>query len=258
MSNEPIFAEERQNKIISLLKVKNKLLVNELCNTFSVSPATIRNDLNSLEKRGLLKRTHGGAISGGKAAFEPTSVQKDDKNRRQKELIAAAAAAMIENGDTIAIDSGTTAMRLAEQLTSKRGITVITTDIRIAKLLEDFSGINVILAGGTLRKGFSCTTGSITNTILKSLNVDKAFIATNAVNPKGQLCTPDIEQAEIKKNLINMSAQAILICDSSKFGAYSFAKFGTLSDIDTVITDNEIDESVLLNLKNQNINIEVV
>lgn len=257
MSNEPIFAEERQNKIISMLKIKNKLLVNELCDTFSVSPATIRNDLNSLEKRGLLKRTHGGAISGGKAGFEPTSVQKAEKNRSQKEIIAKAAAALVENGDTIALDSGTTAMRLAEQLSGKQGITIITTDIRIAKLLEDFSGVSVILAGGTLRKGFSCTTGSITNSVLKSLNVDKAFIAANAVNPRGQLCTPDIEQAEIKKNLIAMAAQTILICDSSKFGAYSFAKFGNLSDIDTVITDGEIDESVLKNLKNLNPNIEV-
>lgn len=258
MATELFFAEERQNKIISMLKVHNKLLVNELCEHFSVSPATIRNDLNQLEKMGLLKRTHGGAISCSKAGFEPTSNQKARTNSEQKQRIAEYAVGFIENGDTVAIDTGTTTYCLAELLSGKNNVTVVTTDTRIANLLEGYPGISVILAGGMLRKGFSCTTGAITNAVLSSFNVDKVFMATNAVTPSGDICTPDIEQSKVKQSLIKMGRQIFLLCDSSKFGTHSFSRFGSMSDIDTVITDNSLDPTILQRIRNQGVNIVTV
>lgn len=258
MATELIFAEERHNKIISMLKAHNKLLVNELCEQFSVSPATIRNDLNQLERMGLLKRTHGGAISCSKASFEPTSTQKAQTNSDQKQRIAEYAVDLIENGDTVAIDTGTTTYCLAELLSGKTDITVVTTDIRIANLLENYTGVSVIIAGGTLRKGFSCTIGSITNTILESFNVDKVFIATNAVTPSGDMCTPDIEQAKVKKSLIGMGRQVYLLCDSTKFGTHSFSRFGSISDVDTIITDNSLDHETLQRIRTQGTNIVTV
>lgn len=258
MATEMIFAEERQNKILSMLKVHNKLLVNELCEEFCVSSATIRNDLNQLEKKGLLKRTHGGAISCSKACFEPTSSQKARTNSEKKQRIAEYAVNLIENGDTLAIDTGTTTYYLAELISIKSNITVITTDINIANLLEGFSGVTVILAGGMLRKGFSCTTGAITNNILELFNVDKVFIATNAVTPSGDICTPDIEQAKVKQSLIAMGKQTFLLCDSSKFGTHSFARFGSLNDIDTVITDNELDIDIQQHIKETGVSIITV
>lgn len=258
MSTEPVFAEERQHKIISMLKVRNKLLVNELCEIFSVSPATIRNDLNQLERLGLLKRTHGGAISYSKAGFEQTSMQKLRTNADKKQRIAEYAAGLIESGDTIAIDTGTTTYCLAELLTDKTNLTVVTTDIRISNLLEGYPGVTVMLAGGILRKGFSCTTGAITNNVLSSLYADKVFMATNAVNPSGALCTPDIEQAHVKQSLLAMGKQSFLLSDSSKFGAQSFARFGSINDIDTVITDSELDSENLNHIQQQGVNIVMV
>lgn len=258
MATELIFAEERQNKILSLLREDKKLLVNDLCEQFSVSPATIRNDLNQLEKRGLLKRTHGGAIPCSKAGFEPTSTQKASTNAKQKQRIAEYAASLIEDGDTVAIDTGTTTYYLAEMLLGKSNVTVVTTDTKIANLLENYEGISVILAGGMLRKGFSCTTGSITNTVLASLNVDKVFIATNAVTPSGDICTPDIEQAKVKESLLKMGNQTYLICDSSKFGTHSFARFGTIDEIHTVITDSKIEESMLFYLRERGLEVVTV
>lgn len=259
MAPEPIFMEERQNKILSMLQSQNKLLVNELCDYFSVSPATIRNDLNQLEQLGLLKRTHGGAISCDvKTGFEQTSIQKSNTNADKKQRIAAYATQFIEDGDIIAIDTGTTTYCLAKMLTDKTDLTVVTNDLQIANLLENFSGITVILAGGILRKGFSCTIGTITNTILSSMNVDKVFFSTNAVDPKGNLCTPDLEQAKTKETLIAMGRKSFLLCDSSKFSSYSFARFGSLKDINTIITDEEIDEDVLCQLHSQGIQPEIV
>ena len=144
---------------------------------------------------------------------------------------------------------------MAEMLADKTDITVITTDIRIANLLEDYPGVTIILAGGMLRKGFSCTTGAVTNNVLSSLYADKVFMATNAVNTSGALCTPDIEQARVKQSLLSMSKQSFLLSDSSKFGAHSFARFGTINDIDTVITDSELDEEISEKIKNSGINI---
>lgn len=258
MPATPIFAEERQNKILSLLRVRNKLLVNDLCEEFSVSPATIRNDLNQLEKRGLLKRTHGGAIPCTKIMNEPTSSQKSQTNAEQKQRIAALAATFVENGDTIAIDTGTTTLAFARMLSGKHNVTVITTDIRIATTLEDFIGISVVLAGGELRKGFSCTMGAITNTVLSSFKVDKLFAATNAVDPAGTLCTPAIEQAQVKQTLLQMAKESFLLCDSTKFGRQSFAKFGTIEEIDTVITDAGIDKDVLAQMQSKDINVLTV
>lgn len=258
MSTEPIFAEERHRRILSMLKVRSKLFVNELCEIFSVTPATIRNDLNQLERRGLLKRTHGGAISCSKTGFEQTSVQKNHVNADQKRRIAEYAASLIENGDTIALDTGTTTYCLAELLADKTDLTVITTDIRIANLLESYPLTAVILAGGALRKGFSCTTGAITNNVLSSLYADKVFMATNAVNPAGALCTPNIEQARVKQSLLAMGKQSFLLSDSSKFGAHSFARFGSVGDMDTVITDSELDSQISEKLRRQSINLILV
>ena len=115
-----------------------------------------------------------------------------------------------------------------------------------------------MLAGGILRKGFSCTTGAITNNVLSSLYADKVFMATNAVNPSGALCTPDIEQARVKQSLLAMGKQSFLLSDSSKFGAHSFARFGSINDIDTVITDSELDSEILNHIQQQGVNIVMV
>ena len=133
MAAEPMFAEERQNQILQLLRRQKKLLVSELCDTFGVSPATIRNDLNDLERQGLLRRTHGGAIAGTKINFEPTSVEKDVANREQKMAIGQAAAELVEEGDTIAVDTGTTTYYLAQALSGKSRLTVVTPDLVIAR-----------------------------------------------------------------------------------------------------------------------------
>lgn len=258
MSIKPEFAEERQNDILSLLKTKEKLLVNDLCEIYGVSPATIRNDLNTLEKRGLLKRTHGGAIAKFKIGFEETSVEKFNLLSEQKERIAERAESYIEDGDVIAIDTGTSAYALAKMISGKQKITVVTTDLRIANLLEGYNGVSVVIAGGTVRKGFGCTVGAIANSVLMSMNVDKVFLATNSVGADGRLSTPDLEQAQIKSSLIKMGKQVFLICDSTKFTASSFAKFGTLDDVDMIITDDGIDEVILNRLRAEGHIVEIV
>ncbi len=135
-NKEVLFAEERQSRILKLLKKEHKVLVPQLCELYGVSPATIRNDLNDMESRGLLKRTHGGAILNTKMGFEQNVEQKLTRNSREKEAIAKIAAEYVEDGDAIAIDTGTTTLAFARCLTEKKNLTVITNDLNIAAFLD--------------------------------------------------------------------------------------------------------------------------
>ena len=221
-SEHPLFAEERKGQILELLRQKSKLLVPELCDYFDVSPATIRNDLRDLENERKLKRTHGGAISLEKTSFELDSRHKEIRNMEQKRQIAACAAKLIEDGDTIILDTGTTTLE-------------------IASLLEEFTQANLILIGGTLRHGFHCTVGPMAVSYLSELNVDKVFLSSNAVSLDRGFTTPDFNQAEVKKTMIQVASEVIMLSDSSKFGKLSFTQFAALSDIDKLITDKGID-----------------
>ncbi len=256
--NTPLFAEERKEKILQLLREGSKLLVPELCNFFDVSPATIRNDLRDLEEHGKLKRTHGGAIPINKANFELSTQLKEIKNIDEKKRIANCAASFVENGDTIALDTGTTTFELAKMLCAKSKLTVVTNDIKIAAYLEENSDANIVLIGGVLRRSFHCTTGATAIAQLAGFNVDKAFIAANGLSPEKGFTTPMIEQAEIKKGLIATAAETIFVVDSHKFGLVSFTKFADLSDADRLIIDNGIGKKAVLQMQAANENLEIV
>jgi len=237
MQNETMFAEERKVAIVKYVNEHKKCKVGELCDIFKVSSATIRNDLNELENAGLLKRTHGGAIPVGKAQFELNSYQKKVERIAQKRAIAKKALEWVEDGDAIAIDTGTTTLCFAELLPARKDLTVVTNDIEIASVLEEKTDANVILIGGRLRRGFHCSVGAIAHRCMEGLNVDKAFIATNGISIKNGLTTPNEDLAQMKSTLISIAKQAILLCDSTKFGQTSFARFADLDDIDAIVTD---------------------
>ena len=235
-----MFAEERQKKIILLLRSKKQVLVNELCEMFNVSAATIRTDLTLLEQQGYLQRTHGGAILLHSASYEMTTDEKESLHINEKIAIGEYAASLINDGDTIILDSGTTTMCLAEFLGDKKDVTVITNDIKIAAYLEHFDNIFTFIVGGKTRKGHYCSVGSFANNMLKSLKVDKAFISANAVDDSFVLSTPDSEQAEVKKSMMKAAKTKVFLCDSSKFNNYSLVGFSSLKDFDVIITDENI------------------
>lgn len=236
----PLFAEERRQQILLLLEQNDKLLVPELCEIFQVSPATIRNDLNILADNHQIQRTHGGAIPIKKTAFEPTNQDKSITHPEKKSRIASCAFDMIEDGDTLAIDAGTTTLELARLLNRKQNLTVVINDLAIASVLEEYKNVNVVVLGGMLRHGFQCTVGPLTLSSLSSINVDKAFIATNAFSFEKGFTTPDFNQSEVKKAMMNSASKTIMLCDSSKIGKVNFIEFATLSSFDDFITDTNI------------------
>ena len=246
MSNfEPMFAEERKQQIIELIRQKRKVSVKELCKRFGTSPGTIRNDLSELEKLDLLNRTHGGAISASKIGFERRSQEKAVKCHEEKLAIARIAASYVEDGDTIALDTGTTTVELAKELSDRENLTVVTNDLVIAMLMEDFPHTNILFIGGMVRKGFHCAVGPPSINALSEIRVDKTFLAGNGLTAASGVTTPDVDTAHLKRELISIADQVILLCDSSKIGRSSFIQIAALDQIDLLITDEYITKESL-------------
>lgn len=246
----PIFAETRHQKLLEVLNAKGSVMVNELCEMFSVSPATIRKDLNELERNNLLKRVHGGAISiVEKIDLELTSEEKIGLHAAQKRRIAQLARAVAKPNSVIAIDTGTTTMEFAKVISDVPNLTVITNDLKIALYLEENSSHTVIFLGGTIRKRFHCTVGYMVIDALDALHIDTFFLATNAMNLEWGLSTPSIDMANVKQKIIQHSNQTVLLADSSKVGTDSLARFATMDQIDILITDSSIDASFLNGVK---------
>lgn len=232
-----LFAEERKALILRLVHEERKVTVAELAKRFNVTGATVRADLRELERRGLLTRTHGGAIEKTKTGFEPDSRRREVQNLQAKQRIGQAALALIEDGDTIVLDTGTTTLELARCLNQRKNITVVTNDIVIAQVLEDMESVNVIFMGGLLRKGFHCTIGIRGRAIMEGLTVDKAFMAANGFTVAKGATTPDVQHAETKKLMIAISVKTILLCDRTKLGRVSLAQFLPSNQLEVLVTD---------------------
>ncbi len=250
-----LFVEERKKRILELLRENNKVLVADLCRMFNISPATARNDLTELANMGLLQRTYGGAMLAEQASYELTTQQKVVRKMEEKRSIAAVAASHIKEGDSIALDTGTTTMELARHICDVKDLTVILNDIEIALFLENNSEANVVLVGGKIRRGFHCSVGSLAVEEISKFSVDKVFIAANALNERHGLATPDLGQAEIKKAFMSIAAHKIALIDSSKIGRTSFSHFASIQEIDLLITDENANPEAIKALADSGLKI---
>lgn len=235
------FAEARKAKIVEYIREHKKASVRELCDVFEVSSATMRNDLRELDRENLVTRTHGGALVPTQTGYK-MDVDLRIERLPEKERIAAEAIKLLEDGDTIILDTGTTTMELARLLNKRPNITVVTNDLRIALVLESYPSINVIVMGGTLRPNFHCTVGEPGRGMLSGLAVDKAFMGANSLSVEFGASTPDLDTAETKKAMIATSTKVILLCDHSKLSRQSFVQFARLDDIDTIVTETIKDD----------------
>jgi len=257
-SKQQLFAEERQQYILDKLKDESKVYVQELGELFEVTQATIRTDLRELEAKGKLVRTHGGAIPKDRVGDESQPTDKLVSNIREKKKIALAALDFVQDGDTIAIDTGTTAYEFAKALHIRNRLTIVTNDIHIAALLEDTTDFDIIMVGGALRRGFHCTMGSKAIESLQSFNVDKAFLSSNAFNSKRGFMTPIMTHAEIKKCMREIALQVIMMMDSAKIGNISLYTHAKLSDIDVFITDKGIGKKAADAIRSSSEKLELV
>lgn len=235
---------ERIEKVLEYIDDNGAANIAELTEHFEVSKPTILRDLKELEKRDLIIRVHGGAASKRRRGtnFEPKNAIKEKDAIEQKEAIARLAKNCILSGETILLDSGTTTLALAKQMTSVKNITVITNDIKIAMTLSDNDNIELVVIGGQKRKGVCSLIGPFTENILNLINVDKVFLGADAVDFKSGLTNSNIEEINIKKTMIQVAKERILLADSSKFNKKAFAKIADVNVLDRIITDDALSE----------------
>ena len=254
-NHDKIFQEERIQEIIKILEREDRVLINDLCETFNTTPVTIRKDLDLLEKQGVLKRTHGGAIL-HKPLFRGLALNEKEKlNSDEKERIAEEAAKMINEGDVIIIDSGSTTTFLARKMKGMKGVTVITNAVNIALELAD-SDLEVILTGGALQKNSSTLVGPLADEMLKKISADKLFHGVDGVDYDLGLTTPDIIEANTSRVMMERAGENILLVDSSKFGRRSLGVICQIKDIDKIITTRKMSKTELKKLNH--LNLEVI
>ncbi len=256
-NDENIFAEERKRLIVDLVNRRIKITVSELCDEFGVSPATVRNDLRELEFAGLLKRTHGGALSNKKTNFDLPYTERLVEHQEEKRAIGKLAATMVEPGDKIIIDIGTTTRELAMMIAEISDITVVTNDLEVAYYLNSHSDAKILLTGGFLRSKFNSLFGQTAIDTLKDINADKAFLSAEGMTIEKGATNTDVNIALVKREFVRRANEVVLLCDSSKFGKCAFMKFADAAEIDLIITDEYADEKILNQYRNHGINVEI-
>ena len=249
---------ERRMKILDLLNTEGKVQVNHLSKFFSVSEVTIRNDLVHLEKKGLLIKTRGGGIRPQRGGIDYKLNEKSKIHSAEKQRIGKKAAEIINENDTIIIDSGTTTLEIAKALQNKSNLTVITNALNIASQLVNYETIKVIVLGGTLRNTSLSLTGPVAESGIQNFYCDKLFMGVDGIDSQFGIFTPNSEEAYLNRCMIEKAKQVIIVADSSKFKRRGFAYIAPISKIDMIITDTNIPADELQTLNNLGVEVLMV
>lgn len=239
------FADERRAAIMEMLEHNASVQVAEIAQTFGVSSVTARADLDALAEAGKLRRMHGGAVSLHKRLTVSTQDRRINVNVAAKQAIAQSAIELVSDGDTLLVDSGTTALEFVRLLDQRDGITVITADITIADYIdESMPSVDVVMLGGALRKGHRYLYGPLTMQALQTVHADLAVMCPGAFVPGCGFTTDFPQMAETKAAMIAATRKSMALMDASKVDGRGMYRFAELADIDTVVMDGDPDGAV--------------
>ena len=253
-----MLSEERRRAILEIVNREGRVLVLELAKRFETSQVTVRKDLEALHAHRLIHRTHGGALPARDGALEDPTLREKEKLRHQEKVrIAGAAAAMVQEGQVIILDSGTTTTEIARTLRTFRKLTIVTNAVNIAAELSG-TAVDVILTGGTLRKNSFSLVGPIAEETLHRLNADLLFLGVDGFDVHYGLSTPNLLEAKVNKVMVEVAKHTVAVCDSSKFGRRSLSLIVPPSALHEVVTDRGVPKSDLRVLKQVGIEVTLV
>ncbi len=242
---------ERQQRLIDIIRKQPGIRVPELARLLDVSEGTIRNDLRSLSQAGRLKRVRGGAIADGQRLPQsPAFTARARVSEEAKRRIARWAAELVEDGDTLLFDASTTVYYLAEFLKDRRNLTVVTNGIEIARSLAQNPSNNVILLGGLMRADGTSVSGTLSHKLLEDLYIKTAFLSCTGVTLEAGLMEVDIDEAQLKRKMIQVARSVVALIDSSKFGKIDLTPFAALDQITHIFTDSDLDPQWIQQLQN--------
>jgi len=256
----PLLGEERRRKILEYLERDGRVTVDKLVKSLAVSAVTIRGDLDALSRVGSLVRSHGGAVKPLSPAQDYPVEVKATIHRAEKERIGRAAARLVEPGQTIILDSGSTAAEVASAIKALRPapLTVITNALNIAGILADAPNISLIMIGGILRQVSGSFVGPQAEQMLRELHADHFFLGVDGLDPEIGPSTPDILEAQLNGLMMQVSKEVTVIADASKFGRRSLSVIGDISRVHRVITDRRVREEMAAALKQRGVEVIIV
>jgi DeoR family transcriptional regulator, fructose operon transcriptional repressor len=252
MRSEKTYPEERLSKILKILENEDVADVDQLSALFGVSGATIRSDLRELDDRGLVIRTHGGVMlrdpanQNLKIDSDPAYTVRKLQNSDAKEAIGKAVAELIDDGDCIMLDDGSTTLCVAKTLPlMKKDITVITNGLNICLELSLHKNINVIATGGTLNKSDLSYQGKIAQEVASKYNANKAVLGASGISAENGFMTTDESKAELKKAMIESSRELIVVADHTKLSRISPITVCNLKKVNVLVTDAQADKDTV-------------
>lgn len=246
---------DRRVKILEILENDGQVKVNDLSILFNVSEVTVRNDLDKLEEKGLLIRTRGGGIKTQRVQIDYQLNKESAHHLKEKQLIGKKAIELINEEDTILLDSGTTTLEIAINLVQMKNLTIITNALNIAGQFINNTNIKVIMSGGNLRHSTLSFIGPMAENGIKNLYCDKVFLGVNGIDSKYGISTTHIEDAYLNKSMMDISKEVIVVADSSKFQKRSFSKIAPITSIDIVVTDCNVPAEEVKNLENSGVKV---
>ena len=250
---------ERRRGILALLARQSRVTVQELAGRFAVSAATIRTDLSALAATGACERTHGGALLCRDGEDHPIAVKRT-LHHLEKQRIARAAAALIGDGETVILDSGTTTAEIAKQIRELplRSLNVITNGLNIALLLAQVPFVRLIITGGELRPASDACSGYLAESLIETLSADRMFLGADALDPDRGVTTPHLMEAQLAAKMLSISRQVIVVADSSKLLRRNIRLVARLDQINLLITNTNANPEALARLRGHALEVQLV
>ena len=249
------FKEERWQEILAILGEHGRIRVGRLAALLNVSEATVRRDLDVMQMQGLLQRTHGGAMLSRSTAFEVSFDESQTKSLAEKRAIGRRAAALVQEGDSLIIESGSTTLEFARCLGEFRKLTVLTNSLAIAKELSANEQIEVMLLGGTLRRQSASLVGPWVSEILRGVRVDRAFLGANALSAEFGISAPNPFTAESRRAMFHAARTSVALADHSKLGHEALYLVAPLDALDMLITDAGASEEQLAPIREAGVEV---
>ncbi len=249
---------ERRQYIVALAQKHGRVLVEELSHSLGISQITIRKDLDYLQSRGVLQRTHGGALLPGSGALaDPSLQEKEGRHSQEKQRISAAAVNLVQEGQCVLLDSGTTTTAIARALKKFSHLTIITNAVNIAAELSG-TDFEVLLTGGSLRKNSFSLVGPLAEDMLHEMHADILFLGVDGFDLDVGLTTPNVMESRVNRAMVKAASMVVAVCDSTKFNRRSLSKIVDATSIHHVITDSNLSTETAEALRSINIKLTMV
>lgn len=246
---------DRRATIVQMITSERMVKVSDLIKTFNVSIETIRRDLKYLEDAGYIKRVYGGAVVKSMYGLEPDYSSREIKNYSEKVAIGRKTVELVDDGDTIVIDIGTTTLEFARALKGKKKVTVITNAIQIAAALVVDDNIRVIMLGGNVRKGDLSTSGFLSENNISLFNVDKIFLGIGGLTIEEGITDYHIEESNLRRHILKKTHMVIGLADFSKFGVIAMNKVCDIEKINFLVTDDKTDKLMISKIRTLGIKV---